>query len=203
MKTRDLILGLLLAAAILLSMVWNRLPSEGTPSLLDTVPTEGWQMRSRDLPLTDLEKRWLDGAQGLKRLYALPTGSWMLAVTDGTANRHAVHDPSYCFRGDGWSVVRERTVPLDQGSARLLTLQRGDETLEALYWFYAGGEPFDSMPEYWLRSTLRRLTRGWSGPEPLLFILRPVRPEQPDWDRALAEVAPRFLPDSASRGNKL
>jgi hypothetical protein len=196
MTRRGIILAALLAVAVLLSVVWPLLPMRGDAGLLTKIPAENHWLKSRDVALSEQEIRWLGGAEGIKRLFSVGGRVWLLAVTDGSRNRQAVHDPTYCFIGEGWKILRQSRIPLAGGSAVLVSMSRHNESSEALLWFFDGGAPFASLPEYWAKSTLRRITLGLSGPEPLLFILRPVGPPPTDWTAAAASVVPLVLPDS-------
>lgn len=199
MSSRNLPFALLLAAAIALSMAWPRIPMSGDPHPLARIPREGYDLKSRDVDLSALEKKWLGGASGLKRLFSHSGRLWLLAVTDGTNNRQAVHDPMYCFLGEGWKITSKSQIPLAGGSANLVTMSRDGESSQALYWFFDGDTPFASVPEFWIKSTVRRLTRGLSGPEPLLFILRPLGPHSDQWIASASEAAPLFLPSSVKK----
>lgn len=194
MRGRNWALVALLAAVVVASLIWDRLPMSDRGSMMEQIPTEGWKMRSREVPLTDLETKWLDGATGMKRVYEIDGALWLLAVTDGTQNRQVVHDPTYCFRGDGWRIDRRTRVPLEQGEAEQLVMSRDGETMKALYWFTDGGAPFASMIEYWGKATWGRLTRGTSGPEPLLFVLRPVGERRGAAEQEAILIAPLLLP---------
>ena len=197
MNFRNIALGTLLAAAVAASMVWPHLPMHGDPRPLDRIPRSGIGLKSRDADLTDLEKKWLGDAEGLKRIFSFRGQLWLLAVTDGTNNRQAVHDPMYCFLGEGWVVTGKRPVPLAGGTAMCASMTRNGETAQVLYWFCDDGAPFCSLPEFWAKSTLRRITRGWSGSEPLLFILRPLETPPGDWLDAASQFAPLVLPPQA------
>jgi len=173
---KNTLLAVILLLAITLSFVWPHLPIAQRPKLLETLPTQTWGLESKNLEPTETELRWLDGAEFIKRIYTYQGKRWILSATDGSTNRQAVHDPAYCFVGGGWSVKDKQKVALAGGHATLLTLQKSSREKYALYWFSDGGSPFDSLPEYWARTTLRRLTRGLSGPEPILFLLQGNRP---------------------------
>ena len=194
MNLRNIALGTLLAAAVAASMVWPHLPMHGDPRPLDRIPRSGIGLKSRDADLTDLEKKWLGDAEGLKRIFSFRGQLWLLAVTDGTNNRQAVHDPMYCFLGEGWELTSKKPVPLAGGSAMCATMTRNGQSAQVLYWFYDGCAPFCSVPEFWAKSTLRRITRGRSGAEPLLFILRPVEQANTGWLESAAQIAPLLLP---------
>ena len=194
MNQQNLLLALLLAFTVALSMLWPKLPMAGDPDPLARIPREGIGLKSRDVEISPIEKKWLGGAAGLKRVFSFRDRLWLLAVTDGTNNRQAVHDPTYCFLGEGWKITGKSRIPLTGGSAMSVTMTRNGETARTLYWFFDGTAPFSSVVEFWIKSTLRRITRGLSGPEPLLFILRPVGTPPEDWQTAANEVAPLFLP---------
>lgn len=196
MTLRNLLLIVILGLAIAVSMFWANLPMLGDSHTLDSIPRDGWAIKSKDVELSPLEKKWLGAAAGMKRLYFTDGRVWLLAVLDGTNNRQAVHDPTYCFIGEGWKIIRQTPVPLAGGSAMLVSMTRNAETEEALYWFFDGTTPFSFLPKYWAKSTLRRITRGISGQEPLLFILRTIGPAPENWITSASEVVPLFLPNS-------
>ncbi len=195
MTRRGLILASLLAAAVLLSIVWPHLPMRGDADPLSKIPSGGHWLKSHDVALSAPEIRWLGGAKGIKRLFSVGGRIWILAVTDGSGNRQAVHDPTYCFIGEGWKILSQSRIPLAGGSAVLVSMSRRDESSSAIFWFFDGGAPFASLPEYWTKSTLRRITLGLSGPEPLLFILRPVGSPPENWTAAAAAAVPLILPE--------
>jgi len=191
MIRRQFPLAALLLAAAVISLVWNRLPLADGRAFLASIPLDAPGLKGRDLPLTDLERRWLAGASGIKRLYSWEGRSYILAITDGTRNRHAVHDPTYCFRGAGWRVVSRHATRSPRGWIQIVSLSRGDERTEVAFWFDDGVNAFCSPIEFWLRSTSRRLTRGATGPEPLICLLLPVaNHSSPDW----LDVADRLIP---------
>jgi len=192
MTPRNSALAAVLIAAVALSLLWPMIPMP--PSLIDQVPTSAQGLSSRDLPLSETETRWLAGARGIKRVVRTPSGIWLLAVTDGSNNRQAVHDPAYCFRGEGWTISGRQTLPLSSGHASLLSLTKPDESFQALAWFSDGGPPFTSPLEYWAKATLRRLSCGLSGNEPLLFILRPLGPPPKNWTDLAPELVATLTP---------
>ena len=64
-------------------------------------------------------------------------------------------------------------------------LKKNDRTAEAMFWFSDGTERHSSALRYWLQTTLRRLSLGRSGEEPLLVILQPLTGTALQWDRLL------------------
>jgi hypothetical protein len=102
-------------------------------------------------------------------------------VVDGTRNRRAVHDPGFCFRGAGWKIESEQPFALPHGEGRLVRLSRASETAEAVYWYSDGLSAHADPRRYWLEATLRRLSLGRSGPEPVLVMLVPAGPSPAGW----------------------
>ena len=81
---------------------------------------------------------------------------------------------------------------MPHGSAELLRLTNGDDTREALHWF-SDGEQRHALPmRFWWQTTLRRLTLGASGEEPVLVILQPFDKRSLDW-RAILEAMPALF----------
>lgn len=195
---------MILLLAVAGGLLWPRLPVLGDTHSIDLIPLSGRGFMSREIPLAPFEIKQLGAARGIKRMVQSGEGAWVLAVTDGSLNRQAVHDPAYCFVGAGWKLLGRKSVPFVGGSASLLHLEKDGRSMDALVWFAAPGIlPFDSMPEYWLRSTLRRISRGLSGPEPLLFILRPsgesaAQPPE-KWLASAAGLAAALQPSPAPR----
>jgi hypothetical protein len=162
-------------------MLWQFYPLTDASSRLDRFPRKSGQMESHDLPLTAGEEAIFSGVTILKRLALVGDDHAVVTVIDGTKNRHAVHDPIYCFRGAGWEVSREETVPLDKGAARLVHLRQGKDVAEAMYWFSDGKEQFSRPILYWWKTALRRLTFGKSGMEPVLVIVTSAGDTLPHW----------------------
>jgi hypothetical protein len=162
-------------------MVWEFYPLTDASSRINHFPRMSGQVASRDLPLTPGEEAIFCGVTVVKRLALVGDDRAVVTVIDGTKNRHAVHDPVFCFRGAGWEVSREESVPLRKGFARLVHLRQGKELAEALYWFSDGKEQFKSPVLYWWKTALRRLTFGSSGMEPVLVILTSAGDTPPHW----------------------
>src|SRR5205823_6175223 len=111
---------------------------------------------SRELQLEPAESAIYGKARATKRLYQVGAQRFVIIVIDGTNNRHAVHDPLYCFRGAGWSMKDEEPFPIPGGSAKLLRLTNGRDMREALHWFSDGAQRYSSSMRYWWQTTLRR-----------------------------------------------
>lgn len=181
-----------LGLAVLLVMVWERLPLPDASGRLDRLPKAGLGFASRELPLTESERAIFGAARSLKRLYQAGSQRLVVQVIDGTRNRHAVHDPLYCLRGAGWEVRHGTDIAVPGGTARLLSLEGNGRTAEALYWFSDGQTRHASAPRYWAQTTGRRLTRGRSGEEPVLTMVQPWDGEPVNWEKALQKLPMLF-----------
>ncbi|MBL9174368.1 MAG: exosortase-associated EpsI family protein [Verrucomicrobiales bacterium] len=181
-----------LAAAIALALVWQAVPIADATSRTARLPVSGWRLSSRDIPLTATEASIFGHAHVVKRLYQISGQRVVLTAIDGTRERHAVHDPQYCFRGAGWKIRDGRDHPVPGGVARQIHLVRGADHAEALYWISDAQVRHASVARAWIQSTFRRLTFGRSGGEPVLFILQPVAGESVDWTRLVSDCPDLF-----------
>lgn len=170
--------------AVLVTLIWPTLPMVAGVDRLSSIPMSGPDFESREVPLEEHEIRFLDGAQAIQRIIKPRGGSKLsMSVIDGSGNRHAVHDPSYCFAGGGWKMTEQREIPLSSGKGLLMSLHKDGQTMEAMWFFDDGNQQFTSSITYWLRASLRRATRGLSGPEPVLVMFRAEPGAQVDWKR--------------------
>ena len=141
-----------------------------------------------DYPLDPSEKVNFKNARAIKRLATVGTQHVFLLVADGTHDRHAIHDPEYCFRGAGWEIEEASRVVLPHGTGRFVRLRRKDgTTAEAVYWFTNGKNQFWSPQEYWWETSLRHLSCGRSGQEPVLVILSSADLPPANWDSLLKQ----------------
>ena len=179
------LLWLAFAILVPLGMMWEYYPLTDASSRLNQFPRMSAHVESRDLPLSAGEQAIFSEVTVVKRLALIGNDRAVVTVIDGTHNRHAVHDPVFCFRGAGWEVTAQETVPLDKGLARLVHLRQGTDVAEALYWFSDGDQQFNRPVVYWWKTALRRLTFGGSGMEPVLVILASTRNTLPNWPQLL------------------
>lgn len=163
-----------LVVAIALGVLWQFYPLQDASQRMQTLSLYDREYVGRNLPLTKDEKEMFANVNVLKRLYQVGDQNLFITALDGTHNRHVVHDPFYCFRGGGWELVSQRPIALPHGEGMFLILKHGDRTQEALYWFSDGQEQYASPTRYWWQATLRRLTLGRSGAEPVLIVVQPV-----------------------------
>lgn len=171
--------------AVMAGAAWQFYPLEDASHRLDALPLRGIMFASEDVPVSEVEQSIFAGARVVKRYAQVRGQKVVLTIIDGTGNRHAVHDPLFCFRGAGWEVIDAVDFPVEWGEARRVALSRKGEPAEALYWFSDGERAFGSAVEYWGRTTWRRLTLGASGSEPVLVMLTPIDERPIDWNALL------------------
>jgi hypothetical protein len=142
----------------------------------------GTGQRLQAMELAPWEREFFGAARAVRWLAADRTDAVVVTAVDGTGNRRAVHDPSFCFRGAGWTIAATDPLRLPHGEGARVTLRRGAEELEAVYWFSDAAQAHASPPRYWWDTTRRRLSFGASGPEPILVLLVPARGARLDWE---------------------
>jgi hypothetical protein len=165
-----------LAVCIGISLLWQIVPLGGSQARLGKIPLEGKGFYGKEIPLTEKEAIAFQGIALVKRKYKLPKGDVFLIVLDGQNNRHLVHDPRYCFEGMGWTIVKEAPIVIpgtdENGIASLFLIRKEGNERQALAWYSDGKNQFASPWEYWWKTSLRRLTLGKSGEEPVLILLQ-------------------------------
>ena len=175
-------LWIFLGIVILLGVIWQFVPLSNAEQRLTGLPLVGTQYGGKNIPLTEFESNFFYHVNILKRLYDVQGNYLFIIALDGTDNRHIVHDPYYCFRGSGWDILGEKSIPIPLGTASLVKIRKGTEEKEAMFWFGNGSANYASPLKYWLETTLRRLTLGLSGPEPVLVLVQPVNHDSVDWE---------------------
>jgi hypothetical protein len=175
-----------LITALLLLLFRFSNPPDAT-ARLDHFPERGAAFASRVLEPEPAEQTVIGAARLMKRLCQTATQQVVLSVIDSTLNRHAAHDPSYCLRGAGWTVVTKETLAVPGGEAVKLSLQRGKESIQAVYWFSDGTHRHGSPARHWLTSALLRLTPGSAPPAPVLVLLFPATGTA-DWPLLWKEI---------------
>lgn len=183
-------LWLALVAGVMLCVLWDVVPLESARARLDSFPKKGLGFVGRDIPLTDAESEIYGTSKCVKRLYRVGKQMMVLLIIDGSSNRHAVHDPVFCFRGAGWDITNTQEVGLPGGESKVVSLEKGDKKIQAMYWFSDGSHRHASAPRYWWQATLRRLTFGKFAEEPVLIMVQPHQGERLEWNRLLAQFSP-------------
>ncbi len=170
-----------LITAILLGILWQYAPLADASKRIETFPLKGLGYEGKDIPLEPFEEEFFQDVTVLKRVYAVDGQYFFITILDGTENRHVVHDPYYCFRGGGWEIVSDKPFPVKDGNASKLIIEKNGEQREALFWFSDGNTRHSSPLKYWLQTSLRRLSLGASGGEPLLIVVQPLTSDPVDW----------------------
>ncbi len=174
-KNNSILLWIILTAAIIVGILWQFIRLPDADLRIRSLPLHGNQYSGYDVPLSPSEEDFFKDVNVVKRIYQIGGQSVFLYILDGSHNRHAVHDPTYCFRGSGYEVVSQKPFMLSGGQASLFDLVKGNEKKEALIWFSNGANHFASPFKYWWETTLRRLTLGYSGQEPVLIVIQPLK----------------------------
>jgi len=185
-KQKLLWIGLILA--ILIGVIWEFYPLSDAKKRLDSLPLRGTGFEGFSVPLTPVERTFFEGVNIVKRIYKVGDQQFFIYVLDGTHNRHAVHDPTFCFRGAGWDIEKETTIPLSSGSALLVDIKKAEVEKEAMIWFSDGKTNFSSALKYWWLTTLRRLTLGKSGEEPVLISIQPILTESLNYKEIFEKI---------------
>ncbi|MDP1835577.1 MAG: exosortase-associated EpsI family protein [Chlamydiales bacterium] len=192
-KNKQILLWSGLTLAVILGLLWQFIPLQDASKRIDELPLYGPSFVGRNIPLSPWEQGFFKNVNVLKRVYRVGGQDLFISALDGTNNRHAVHDPLYCFRGSGWEVVEQKSLPLaDGGSVAFVKLRKGKEEQDAMYWFSNGKEHYDAPLKYWWQATLRRLSLGASSQEPILIVIQPIDKSTLDW-KQLVNLFPQLL----------
>lgn len=180
------VLGIIVISCVVIEVF----PRPQVASRIKNLPLKGVGFQGRDLPLNAAEETVFRRAAVVKRLYLVGNERFVLLAIDGGGDRHAIHDPLYCFRGAGWAIAGESDLNLAGGQARLARLQKGPKTAEAVYWVTDGQQRNPSaLTAWWLSASYRLGFRG-SDRSPVLVLLQPVSETTVDWQRLLDQFTP-------------
>ncbi|MEO0793782.1 MAG: exosortase-associated EpsI family protein [Verrucomicrobiota bacterium] len=182
------ILWVISILGILLTLVVEFLPQKDAVEQLLSIPTADRSFRSQETPLTDQERELLGDASAIKKVVYPHSGDpFLFSAIDGSRNRHAVHDPRYCFVGSGWKIMGEQSLETRRGTVQSLILERDGEQRHALFWFSTPDQWFVSPISFWGKATARRLTFGLAGEEPILLVVQSLG-DQPLTSPATLEI---------------
>jgi hypothetical protein len=191
MNPKRITLFSLCAIALLVALVWPTLPVASEAERLANLPNSGPGFDSEHVPLSAADIKFLNGARADIRQIRLHTGgSLILTVIDGSENRHAVHDPSYCLAGGGWRITDKKRMTTQSGEATWMKMTKDDSTTEAIWFFDDKESQFTSPFTYWARTSARRISLGRSGAEPLLVTLRALPGAPMDWNQIHKTLLP-------------
>lgn len=188
--TAEISLWVALGFLAILAVAWRMVPLSDAAERVRSLPLEGLTFRGQDVPLDAVETNHFAGVTLLKREYQAGPHRIALLVVDGTRNRHAVHDPAYCFRGGGWEAVSSSEIPMLGGRATRQVFRRGNESRDLVFWFSDGKSRYGSLLRHAWESALRRITFGRSGEAPVLISLQASGNPSPDWDVVLQAIPP-------------
>lgn len=191
-KKSHKLLWTLLAICLLLGAAWQFYPLPTAQGRFNRIPIVGPAFTGQEVPLSANEEKFFNHVNLIKRVYKVDDREFFITMLDGSHNRHVVHDPYYCFRGGGWSIDNAKPFKLPLGEAKLVEISKNDVKREALYWFSDGKENFTSPMRYWWDTTLRRVSLGASGQEPILIMVQPLDDKNVDWNKVINILEPVF-----------
>lgn len=168
------LLWIALGLALVMGGAFELCKGSGDQSRVHRIPARGFGFTSFEIPLSAGELDRYKKAEVIKRCYLMGQTRFMLIAIDGEKNRHAVHDPMYCFTGAGWRIRGSESAQIEAGSCTILHLTNGSSSRDVVYWFTDGRKRHASVVRYWFQATLRRITMGRSGREPILVMLQSV-----------------------------
>ena len=181
----------LLVVALGIGFLWEMYPLKSATSRIEKLPLSGINFQAESLPLNEQDLEFMKGANAYKYLLVFNQQSFFITIMDGTKNRHAIHDPTYCFVGAGWKVANEERIHFENGYGTLLTMERGANSNEALYFFSDGLRQYSSVIRYWWDTMIRRLTLGKISEEPILIIVQPIQIDTAvNWERLSRQFIP-------------
>lgn len=170
-------------------IAWSFYPLSGAGEKLRAVPLQCGPFAGVDVPLTERELKVLGRVDVVHRRYEFGARSVYVTLIDGSRDRHAVHDPRYCFRGAGWKVLEERQRPVQGGAATWLRAVNADRHAEAAFWFTGGEQRHSSMTRYLWDSMLRRVSLGRLGGKPVLVVLQSFDEDPLEWNEVETMIA--------------
>jgi hypothetical protein len=179
-----------IALTLVVGVLWQFFPLKDAGERLDSLPIAGVGFNSQNFEVTDQEREIFHDNRLLKRLVWLGGQQFYLSIIDGSKYRNAVHDPTLCFLGDGFTVERRKPIRVPGGYGEIIHLEKGEETQEIFVCFSDGEQRYSSVMRYWLQTTMRRLSLGASGEEPVRIIIQSIDKRPLKWRRLLMEFTP-------------
>ncbi|MCB1136252.1 MAG: exosortase-associated EpsI family protein [Chlamydiia bacterium] len=189
--SQKLLLGLLIFACAV-GFMWEFFELPTAKNRIAQLPLVKKGYIGREIGLTDSELSFFQGVTVVKRVYNVGNQKCFITILDGTRNRHAVHDPFYCYRGDGWTLLEKVPLKVPGGTAEILRMEKNGVVSESMYWFSNGQTRHASMFLYLWQATIRRLTLGRSGEEPIRITVAPIEGNTLDWNAVVANFPELF-----------
>ena len=166
-----------LIAALVTVIVWDSFDLESATVRLESLSHQGIGYKSQAVELLDSEKEIFGQLDFNRRFYHTNNGSFIVTLIDGTKDRHAVHDPMYCFTGAGW----EHSEIKNKASYKHIRLTKNKSSIEVIYYFSNSNEIYSTKQRYLFDCSLRRLSLGWSGKEPILVVIQSIENQSLNW----------------------
>ncbi|PHS14100.1 MAG: hypothetical protein COA78_06060 [Blastopirellula sp.] len=169
-----LMLVVLLAISITLGI--NSQSNKQISNILSNVKKQGEQLSLLPIDLSEEDLSLLGNAKAVRFQFKVNSHALSITVVDGTNNRHAVHDPSYC-----WTVLNRERIPVSNGYVVALTVIDAGRTRNVLYWYWDGEKRHASTGWYVLQSSLQRVSGGKLSIEPALILIEPAGQGELNW----------------------
>lgn len=181
----------LIVFAMFLGAAWELFPLSDASNRLDRFPLWGDGFFGQEIPIQEIEKQVFAGNRMMKRFYQMDNMAFYVSIVDGTHNRSAVHDPTLCFQGSGWKITSRKPLLVPGGEAEIVGMDRSNgRQLEILICFSNGEDRYKSVVHYWFDTTMRRLTLGKWGDEPVRIIVEPIENQPIDWNKLAKNFQP-------------
>lgn len=187
-------LAIILAIAVIVSVLWDFIDLPDASNRIEQllIPPSTTHLTVRSLDHTPTEIDILGNALAVKNIYQIGNQQFLVFVLDGTTNRQAVHDPMHCFHSGGWTLEESTHLPMAKGVATELKIIQPNRETEVLFWYSDGKRQHLSPFTYWVRSTLRRLTLGYSGEEQVLIVVQKLSPSESTYWSTLFDIVPNL-----------
>ncbi len=180
-----------IALIVAMGCLWQFFPLKDASDRMSRFPLSGLGFQSQDFEVTEVEKSVFKGNNLMKRYVVMGGQHFFLSVVDGSKYRNAVHDPTICFLGDGYTVDRREPINVPGGTGELIHMVKEDGTTRTVFLCFSDGtQRYASVVHYWFDTTMRRLTLGKWGEEPIRIIIQPIGDKSLNWHRLLFEFIP-------------
>ena len=155
---------LLLPVMLFQSVTMEPVLTEAPPVSLREV--EGYE--STEIAMSEAELNVLpEDTKMLKRIYTDSEGEWFqVSVVIGGRSKSSIHRPELCLPSQGFQMTKPRTVKVDGGAWRFITLEKGDSRPLGFAYTFFNQESFRTcshtariLVDIFDRSILNRIDR--------------------------------------------
>lgn len=171
-----------------------------TPALSQPpeLPLTGSGFFAEDIGFTTAEATMLARVPVTKRRYIVDAQQVLVLAMDATANRHAIHDPTYCLQGAGWRVAVDEQRSVPAGHVRVVRAERASTgEVRRIVCFFRSGDQLYTTTARFLGDFV--IARWWPGKtRPLTFMIAVTTGHDgmtEDW--IVGTVLPRLLAPAA------